>query len=139
MPAPTTVEQTRAPFPVRLLNKCGAALEKIGIRATAPSAAELIDKAKRRCHLDDFGPGDFFEPLSRLLESCHREARLNVIGKMALRSDVVRILCNRLLLERDRQIYSEIAQQKIREPLFIVGLPRSGTTLLTLSSPPTRR
>src|SRR6266581_1007018 len=130
MPAPTTVEQTRAPFPVRLLNKCGAALEKIGIGSTAPSAAELIDKAKRRCGLEDFGGGEFFEPLSRLLESCHREARLNVIGKMALRSDVVRILGNRLLLERDRRIYPEIAQQTIREPLFIVGLPRSGTTLL---------
>src|SRR5205085_2010725 len=64
------------------------------------------------------------------LESCHREARLNVIGKMALRSDVVRILCNRLLLTRDRRLYPEIAQQKIREPLFIMGLPRSGTTLL---------
>src|SRR5260370_16694017 len=130
MPAPTTVEQTRAPFPVRLLNNCGAALEKIGIRATAPSAAELIDKAKRRCGLEDFGGGEFFEPLSRLLQSCHREARLNVIGKMALRGDVVRILGNRLLLERDRRIYPEIAQQTIREPLFIVGLPRSGTTLL---------
>jgi Sulfotransferase family len=130
MPAPTTVEQTRAPLPIRLLNKCGAALEKIGIRSTAPSAAELIDKAKRRCGMEDFGGGGFFEPLSRLLESCHREARLNVIGKMALRNDLVRILCNRLLLERDRQIYPEIAQQKIREPLFIVGLPRSGTTLL---------
>jgi hypothetical protein len=34
------------------------------------------------------------------------------------------------LLARDRQLYPEIAQQKIREPLFIVGLPRSGTTLL---------
>src|SRR5438067_5857460 len=130
MPAPTTVEQTRAPFPVRLLNKCGTALEKIGIESTAPSAAELIDKAKRRCGLEDFGGGEFVEPLSRLLESCHREARLNVIGKMALRSDVVRILGNRLLLERDRRIYPEIAQQTIREPLFIVGLPRSGTTLL---------
>src|SRR5438128_10541452 len=129
MPAPTTVEQTRAPFPVRLLNKCGAALEKIGIGSTAPSAAELIDRAKRRCGLEDFGSGEFFEPLSRLLESCHREARLNVIGKMALRSDVVRILRNRLLLERDRRIHPEIAQQTIREPLFIVGLPRSGTTL----------
>src|SRR5205814_2649043 len=52
------------------------------------------------------------------------------IGKMALRSDVVRILCNRLLLTRDRQLYPGIAQQEIREPLFIVGLPRSGTTLL---------
>src|SRR5436853_7475263 len=130
MRAPTTVEQTRAPFPIRLLNKGGAALEKIGIRSISPSAGQLIEKAKRRCSFEDFGSGDFFEPLSRLLESCNREAKLNVIGKMALRSDVVRILCNRLLLERDRRIYPEIAQQTIREPLFIVGLPRSGTTLL---------
>src|SRR5438132_2775410 len=130
MPAPTTVEQTRGPCPVRLLNKCGTALEKIGIESTAPSAAELIDKAKQRCGLEDFGGNEFVEPLSRLLESCHREARLNVIGKMALRSDIVRILCNRLLLARDREIYPEIGRQEIREPLFIVGLPRSGTTLL---------
>src|SRR5437879_12973200 len=125
MPAPTTVEQTRAPFPVRLLNKCGTALEKIGIESTAPSAAELIDKAKRRCGLEDFGGNEFVEPLGRLLESCHREARLNVIGKMALRSDVVRILCNRLLLARDREIYPEIGRQEIREPLFIARFPLS--------------
>ena len=130
MRASNTVEQSRAPIPIRLLNRCGAALEKIGVRSTSPSAAHLIEKAKRRCDLEDFGDGEFFEPLSRLLEACHREARLNVIGKMALRSDIVRILGNRLLLERDRQINPEIAQQKIREPLFIVGLPRSGTTLL---------
>jgi len=33
-------------------------------------------------------------------------------------------------MERDRQLYPGIARQEIREPLFIVGLPRSGTTLL---------
>jgi hypothetical protein len=33
-------------------------------------------------------------------------------------------------MERDRKLYPEIAQQEIRQPLFIVGLPRSGTTLL---------
>jgi hypothetical protein len=130
MPAPTTVEQTRAPLPIRLLNKCGGALGRIGLGSKPLSAGQLIDKAKQRCQLEDFGGGDFFEPLSRLLESCHREARLNVIGKIALGSDVVRILCNRLLLERDRALYPQIAQQKIHEPLFVVGLPRSGTTLL---------
>jgi len=130
MRATTTVEQSRAPIPIRLLNWFGAALEKIGVRSTSPSAAHLIEKAKRRCGLEDFGGEEFVEPLSRLLEACHHEAQLNVIGKMALRSDIVRILCNRLLLARDRKIYPDIAQQKIREPLFIVGLPRSGTTLL---------
>ena len=130
MRAPTTVEQTRAPILIRALNKSGAALEKIGLGPMSASAGELIETAKRRCRLDDFGDGDFSEPLSRLLESCRREARLNVIGKMALRGDVVRILCNRLLLARDRRLYPGIARQEIRAPLFIVGLPRSGTTLL---------
>src|ERR1700730_3224603 len=130
MRSPTTVEQTRAPVPVRFLNKCGAALEAVGVRPRFPSAEQLIEKAKRRCGLDDFGGEEFVEPLSRLLEACQRDARLNVIGRLALRGDVVRILCNRLQLARDRKLYPEIAQQNIREPLFIVGLPRSGTTLL---------
>ena len=130
MATTTTAEQTRAPLPIHILNKCGAALDKIGLRARFSSAAKLIEQAKRRCGLEDFGEGEFFEPLSRLLESCHREARLNVIGTMALRSDVLRILGNRLMLARDRKLYPQIAQQRIRAPLFIVGLPRSGTTLL---------
>jgi hypothetical protein len=33
-------------------------------------------------------------------------------------------------MEQDRQLYPEIGHQEIRQPLFIVGLPRSGTTLL---------
>lgn len=130
MHASTTLEQTRSPLPIRTLNRCGAWLEKIDIPRTPLLPAELIDAAKRRCGLSDFGKGDFFEPLSRLLESCHREARLNLVGKIALRCDLVRTLCNRLSIEQDRHLYPEIARQEIHAPLFIVGLPRSGTTLL---------
>src|SRR5438132_4591022 len=130
MRAPTTVEQTRCPLVVRLLNKCGAVVQKNGLKWGAWSPAELIAIAKRRCRIDDFGGGEFFEPLSRLLEACEREAHLNVIGKLALRADVVRTLCNRLSIERDRQLLPEITNQQIRQPVFIVGLPRSGTTLL---------
>src|SRR5260370_20034249 len=126
----TTLEQTRPLFPVRLLNGCGALLEKTRIPRTPLRAVDLIETAKRRCGLDDFGSGDFFEAISRLLESCHRESRLNLIVRIPLRSDLLRTLCSRLLMERDRQFYSSIARQEIREPLFIVGLPRSGTTLL---------
>lgn len=125
-----TIDDTNAPLLIRLLNKCGSAVEKAGLRSKPLSTAHLIETAKRRSQLQDFGQPDFFEPLSRLLESCHREARLNVIGKLALKNDVVRILCNRLFLERDRELHPQIAKQEICEPLFIVGLPRSGTTLL---------
>src|SRR6266481_5896219 len=126
----TTLQQMRPLLPVRLLNGCGALLEKKRSPYVPALAVDLIKTAKRRCRLDDFGQGDFFEALSRLLESCQREARLNLIGKIALRTDALQTLCSRLQMTRDRQIYPKIAQQEIREPLFIVGLPRSGTTLL---------
>jgi hypothetical protein len=66
---------------------------------------------------------------------------LNVIGTIALRSDVLRILRNRLLLQRDRSLHPEIAQHQIRAPLFVVGLPRTGTTFLhtLLSADPANR
>ncbi len=126
----TTLQQTRPLLPLRLFNGCGALLEKMHFPARRTLATNLIEAAKRHCGLDDFGGGDFFEALSRLLESCHSEARLSWVGKIALRTNIVQILCSRLQMEQDRQLYPEIGHQEIRQPLFIVGLPRSGTTLL---------
>jgi len=130
MQASTTLEQTRAPLLIRAVNRSAEKLNRLGIRRRFPTAAELIDVARRRTGLDDFGPGDFFEPLSRLLESCQREARLNFVGKTALSSDLIRMLSNRLLLQRDRRLHPAIRTERIVEPLFIIGLPRSGTTFL---------
>jgi Sulfotransferase family len=126
----TTLDQTRPILPVRLLNGCGTLLDKSRIPRASLRAVDLIETAKRRCGFEDFGGGDFFEGLSRLLDSCQRESQLNLIGRIVLRADLMRILCLRLLMQRDRQAYPAIARQEIRAPLFIVGLPRSGTTLL---------
>jgi len=126
----TTVQQIRPLLPVRLFNGFGALLEKTRIRSTPITAADLIATAKRRCVLDDFGEGEFFEALSRLLDSCHEEAGLNLIGKVALKVDVLETLSARLKMERDRRLHPNISRQEIREPLFIVGLPRSGTSVL---------
>jgi Sulfotransferase family len=130
MQAATTLQLSRSPLPVRLVNRLGRMLEDSSLPLIRPTARDLIRAAKRRCRLQDFGDGAFFEPLSRLLEACRQEAHLNFIGNLVLRSDLVRILSNRLLLQRDRQSNPDISRQEIRQPLFIVGLPRSGTTIL---------
>ena len=128
--SPTTLQQIRPQLPVRLFNGFGALLKKSRIPSARMFAPDLIEIAKRRSGLDDFAEGDFFEALSRLLESCQDEARLNLIGKIALKTDVLETLCARLQMERDRQLYPAIMRQKICEPLFILGLPRSGTSVL---------
>ena len=126
----TTLQQIRPQLPVRLFNGFGALLEKTRIPPTRLFATDLIETAKRRSGLDDFGEGAFFEALSRLLESSQDEARLNLIGKIALKTDVLETLCARLQMERDRRLYPDITRREIHEPLFIVGLPRSGTSVL---------
>src|SRR5437870_11754142 len=126
----TTLDQTRPILPVRLLNGCGTLLDKSRIPRAPIRAVDLIKTAKRRCGLDDFGGGDFFEGLARLIDSCQRESQLNLIGRIVLRADLIRTLCSRLFMQWDRKAYPSIVRQEIREPLFIVGLPRSGTTVL---------
>src|SRR4030095_5662656 len=126
----TTLQQIRTQLPVRLFNGFGALLEKTRIPSTRMFATDLVETAKRRSRLDDFGEGEFFDALSRLLHSSQDEAQLNLIGKIALKTDVLETLCARLQMERDRQLYPDITRQEIREPLFIVGLPRSGTSVL---------
>lgn len=126
----TTFEKSEMPWAVQALNKGARLLGPLSDRWLSWSAADLIEAAKQRTGLTDFGGGEFFEPLSRLIESCYRDAQLNVVGKIALHSDIVHTLCNRLLMQRDRLEQPTIATQPIAKPVFIVGLPRSGTTLL---------
>src|SRR5437763_14699228 len=127
MLADTTVNCARTRWPINALNKCGALFNGTPAKFRVH---DLTEVAKQRCGLDDFGPGNFFEPLARLLESCERDAHLTLAGRLALRSDTVRLLCNRLLMERDRRLHPAIQQQQISAPVFIVGLPRTGTTVL---------
>ena len=128
--SPTTLQQIRPQLPLRLFNGFGALLEKSRLPSNRMFPTALIETAKRRSGFDDFGDGDFFEALSRLLASCRQEGKLNLIGKIVLKTDVLETLRSRLQMERDRQLYTDIARQEIREPLFIVGLPRSGTSVL---------
>src|SRR6476661_10008103 len=128
MQSAASIDRFRLPAAIRALNKFGAMFNGKVSRRLSPDG--LMETAKQRVGLDDFGDGDFREPLARLLESCWRDARLNVIGNIALRSDILRILRNRLLLQSDRNLHPEIAQHQIRAPLFVVGLPRTGTTFL---------
>jgi hypothetical protein len=86
--------------------------------------------AERQTGLDDFGDNRFLEPMTFLLESIEREAKLNALGRFVFYQHAIQLLRNRLYLERDSQVDRRISRQKIARPVFITGLPRTGTTLL---------
>jgi putative membrane protein len=90
----------------------------------------LLASAQRRAGVPGFEDLAFLDGLDCLLHSLEVEARLNLLGRIVSRNQIIRLLTNRLAMERDRRRSPEIAAQEIRRPIFIAGLPRSGSTLL---------
>jgi hypothetical protein len=78
----------------------------------------------------DWGEGDFSEALERLCRSAVDEAGLTEQGLESFAGRIDKALTTRLLLIADRARFPEIAQQEIKAPLIVAGLPRSGTTIL---------
>src|SRR6478752_1633264 len=91
--------------------------------------ASVLDDARRKEGLDDFGPGDFEEPLGVLLES-YAGAGLNEMGSHLLRGGAVHSLRMRLRATEWFRRCPEIAEEQVVDPVVVVGMMRSGTTLL---------
>jgi len=101
-----------------------------GFSLVSFDANTLINKAFKLTGLKDLGDESFHTAFAVLLKSLESDARLNFIGRICARSDILRMVCNRLCLQEDRRRHPQIADQIISRPLFITGLPRTGTTLL---------
>ena len=115
---------------LRLINTVGRRFVKNGFSFLRLDEKTLLDKAVIQTGLDDFGDDSFREALKVVLQAYETEAELSFVGRICVHEDSVRLLSNRLRLVADRRRYPAIAAEVIRRPLFITGLPRSGTTFL---------
>ena len=91
---------------------------------------KLLDQARERSGLSDFGEEDFLEPLSRLVDSINRECELSPIGEQAVPEMLLTQLVNRLEIESWYARHPEIDDEQIVAPVFTASLPRTGTTAL---------
>jgi hypothetical protein len=93
------------------------------------SVGHLIDAARSRTGLRDLGDFDV-EPLERLIESVNEESHLSSFGELAFPEVLIRPLMNRLEIEEWYSRHPEIDDEQIVAPLFVLGMPRTGSTLL---------
>jgi hypothetical protein len=117
----------RRPWPVRLLDAVD------GLVPVAPRGfeeARLLEAARRKAKLDDFGDESFREPLQRLLASIRDEARLTSMGRIIQHARIVSLLANRLRIQRMLAAHPEILDVELGRVVVIAGLQRTGTTLL---------
>jgi hypothetical protein len=120
----------RKPFALRALNRAGSALGSLGLALPSLDPDALCRTATQRTGLADFGDDGFREGLARLVAAFEREANLTLFGRFIARADLLRLLQNRLRMEATLRAHPEIERGAIAAPIFVIGLPRTGTTIL---------
>lgn len=126
---------------VGALNTIGRGLDTFGIDTPPRDIDSLLAAARKRTGLSEFGDWPIADPLERLLAAYRTEADLTLLGKITVREMLVSLLENLLFLEAERKADPSVADEQIHAPVFIIGLPRTGTTLLhnLMTEDPTNR
>lgn len=91
---------------------------------------ELLDAAKTKVGLTDFGDEWFVEPLRVLVSSLNSEAGLSPIGLELTRRRLTALLVDRLRLRAVQRRNPEVRDVEVVVAAEICGLPRTGSTLL---------
>jgi len=105
--------------------------DRLGHRLWSLESETLCNEARRRTRLENFGDPPIKPALTILTNSLELEADLHPLGRFLMRSHLRGLLETRLRLI---QVWSEgigaMQDSQIQRPVFITGMPRSGSTFL---------
>src|SRR6202050_1102576 len=99
-------------------------------RDSVGTVEDLHASATRVTGLEDFGADNYRDGLAVLLQSYARDADLTPLGRKVKRSFLRGALVARLLSEAAWKSWPGYASVGIERPIFVTGLPRTGTTAL---------
>ena len=97
---------------------------------TVPDVDVLCGDAKHEAGLDDFGDPWLLSHLERLVAALNAEARLSEEGAFGARANLVNALVNRLRTVDLLKRRPEILEERVEVAAVVVGLPRTGSTML---------
>lgn len=117
---------------MRVFNAVSRGMERLGRRKAGLAAGQdaMHAAAAKAVGYDDFGDPSYLDGLRVLAQAYDRESRLTPFGRMMVDQQLVGILKNRLVAEKAWKENPDILERKIDRPIFIFGLPRTGTTAL---------
>jgi Sulfotransferase family len=93
-------------------------------------AQQLLAQARRDSGLTHFDEPDVHEPLERLTRALREEAQLTEIGVQTWHGRLLNTLVTRLRAREWFERHPEILAEELPPPVVILGLARTGTTLL---------
>jgi len=80
--------------------------------------------------LGNYGDDPFAEYFTRLVDALNQDGGLTTEGIAITEAEILGLLRNRLEVRQWLEQQPEIAREYIDRPIFLMGLPRSGTTFL---------
>lgn len=90
----------------------------------------LLAAAEEKTGLRELGDPSIMEGLKTLVEALNTEAKLTDNGRRRWETTIVNLLANRMRVEDYLAKHPQILQQPVERPMFVFGLPRTGTTLV---------
>lgn len=112
---------------MRVLNRVGPILARWW---PSLDPDRVLRAASRAAKSEHGGDESFLEAVPRLFDAIDREADLSWLGRLIARQSMQDFLRNRFSVYRHRATHPEVAGVPIERPVFIVGFPRTGTTIL---------
>jgi hypothetical protein len=112
---------------MRVLNRAGPVLAP---RWPSLDPETIVRAAARAAKSDQFGDEGFLDALPVFFDAIGREADLSWLGRVMCRGSLLGFLQNRFSVYRYRAAHPQVAGVPIERPIFIVGFPRTGTTVL---------
>ena len=91
---------------------------------------QLHEEAIKAANLQDFGDNSYLAGLEVLLHAYDETAQFGDIGRYASFASLVNCLKGRLYSREGIKQHPACLQSAIQRPIFVVGLPRTGTTIL---------
>jgi len=118
--------------PLRALNAVGSTIRRLGREVPSLDPAAVVRAATKKAGSKDLGSDSYREPLEVFLASCEAEAELTTFGRILITKMLAAALTNRIELHRWALDHPAVAKESIDSPWIIVGLPRTGTSLLSM-------
>lgn len=125
---PTVQRLTYQPW-LRLLDGAAGVARPLGLLGRLDADALREQAVKCAGGLTDFGDERFLVPMNKTLEVLE-DAPITNVAHVYVRQSMLRALVNRLRIEDYIKRHPEVLEIEIERPMFVLGFPRTGTTLL---------
>jgi hypothetical protein len=94
--------------------------------------SSVVASATKMAGSVDLGDESYGEPLAVFLDSCSTEADLTTFGRILITKMLSAALANRIALHGWSLRHPAVRDERIASPWIIVGLPRTGTSVLSM-------